>query len=63
MKIIIIKFELYLKILFNIKIILNKNMFISELGDKINELLSTHVEFTDDKIKNLINKNILEIAG
>ena len=30
-------------------------MFISELGNKINELLLDNVNFTDDKIKNLIN--------
>jgi cysteine dioxygenase len=30
-------------------------MFISELGNKINELLLDNVNFTDDKIKNLIS--------
>ena len=30
-------------------------MFITELGNKINELLLDKVDFTDDKIKNLIN--------
>jgi cysteine dioxygenase len=30
-------------------------MFITELGNKINELLLDKVDFTDDRIKNLIN--------